>query len=114
MIDLGIFMGEYVILRRSLIRWEMDQGGGREPASLKSKGYQRPCLAGFPRQWTNDVLESGYGCIADSREASKIGYDRGSHPPNAVVQAVKFALYLARLPEGLDPIVFGDTSNEQL
>jgi hypothetical protein len=113
MVDLGIFMGEYIILRRPRLRWELDQGDPGKPASSQHKGYRRPCLAGFPHRWTKDVMQSGFACVADSRKASKIG-ENPRYPLNVTLRVVKSALYHARLPDGSDPIIFGDSSNEQL
>jgi hypothetical protein len=112
-VDLGIFMGEFIILRRPRVRWEMDQGEPSKSVLSQSAGYRKPCLAGFPRGWTNKVIESGNECIEDSHQASKVG-DPASDFTNVVLRVVRSALYLARLPDGNDSIIFEDSSNEPL
>jgi hypothetical protein len=113
MVDLGIFMGEYIILRRPRLRWEMDQGEPNKSVSSQRAGYRKPCLMGFPRGWTNDVIQSGNGCIEGSHQTSKVG-DRASDSTNVVLRVVRSALYTARLPDGDDPFIFGDSSQEPL
>lgn len=113
MIDLGIFMGEYIILKRPRVHWTMNRGEPNKSASAQPIGYKRPCLAGFPNGWTDNILQSGYGCVADSNDASKLGVSAVSST-SVVLRVVKSALYVARLPEGDGPIIFGDSSHEQL
>jgi hypothetical protein len=114
MIDLGIFMGEFIILKRPKLFWEIYQGHEIEPATFESAGYQRPIIGGLPRGWKKDVLTLGYGSIANSHEASKIGHNRISYGPTRIIPHLKSTLYAARLPDGTDPLVIGDSRNEQL
>ena len=111
MIDLGIFMGEYVIWRRPKVQWAIYRGHEIEPETLGSIGYLRPTLV-LPRLWRHDALASGFGIIVDRRNASKIGHSIISHPPNRLVGTIRQDLYLSGLPDHV--VVIGDSSHEPL
>jgi hypothetical protein len=98
-VDLGIFMGEYCILKRPKLYWEMYQGHAIEPATFRSTGYRRPCLAGFRGLWKSDTITAGYECLANSRGLAKIGHSNLSYRKNVVVECVKSILYDARLAD---------------
>jgi hypothetical protein len=114
MIDLGIFLGEYLISKRPRLHWEIYRGHAVEPATFKSIGYRRPHLGGMPRGWGCDVLMPGYGLIAGSRDECKFQLDRPKPEMGALIRRAKSDLYCSNLPDGEEPIIIGDSSNEQL
>jgi len=109
-IDLGIFMGEYVIFRQPEISWDVYRGHPADKAASHSAGYLKPCLAGFPRQTTSDVIVHGYGCLADGRQARKLGAHPALRGSDLLISSVKSALHSARNKS----FVRGDSNNEQL
>lgn len=114
MIDLGIFLGEYLIAKRPRLYWEIYRGHALEPATFKSTGYMRPHLGGMPRGWGCDVLMPGYALIASSREDAHLRLDEPPPEKDVLIRTAKSDLYLSNLPDGDDPIIIGDSSNEPL
>lgn len=114
MIDIGIFLGEYLSSKRAQLYWDIYRGHEVEPATYKSAGYLRPHLAGMPRGWGCDVLTAGCGFIEGSRCGSIIGHDVLATRGNALIGFAKEKLYFSRLPDGNDPIIIGDSKDEPL
>jgi hypothetical protein len=115
MIDIGIFLGEYLISKRPRLHWEIYRGHEVEPETIGSPGYMRPHLGGMPRKWGCDVLrDGGYGAIVGSREESQIQLDGRRRQTGGLISTAKAALYHANFPDGAEPIIIGDSSNEQL
>jgi hypothetical protein len=114
MIDIGIFLGEYLISKRPRLHWVIYQGHKEEPETIGSTGYRRPSLGGMPRGWIDDVLTTGCGLLAGSRDSSHLRFDAYKMETRVLVRRAKSVLYLANLPDGDDPIIVGDSRNEQL
>ncbi|MGA2045578.1 MAG: hypothetical protein ABSG83_19695, partial [Roseiarcus sp.] len=114
MLDIGIFLGEYLIAKRPILHWAIYRGHAIEPATFRSPSYLRPIVAGLPRGWISDVLKTGYGVVISNRERANIGHARGIYMSDALVLKAKSALYDARMPDGNDPIILGDPTNEPL
>jgi hypothetical protein len=111
-IDIGIFLGEYLIAKRPRLFWEIYRGHELEPESVNSSDYLKPCLGGMPRLWKSFPLMTGYGAVRSSRYLALIGHHSASG--GILVGIAKSALYRSRLPDGNDAIVLGDSSNEPL
>jgi len=114
MLDLGIFVGEYLIAKRPQLHWEIYRGHPDEDGELTGPNLKRPQLAGFPRQWGKDPLGLGYGIIAGSRKRSHIGHHPNVGEPDAMIKHCKSSLYLANVPDDGGPFIFGDYSNEPI
>lgn len=114
MIDIGIYIGEYLISKRPRLYWDIYRGHVEEPATFRSVGYMRPHLGGMPRGGACDVLTSGYGTVAGSRELSVIGCGGPYLEQNVLIRVAKAQLYYSRLPDGDEPIIIGDSTNEPL
>lgn len=114
MIDIGIFLGEYLISKRPRLHWDIYRGHVEEPATFRSVGYMRPHLGGMPRKWACDVLTTGYAVVATSRNQSVIGHDHYYDEKDALVGEAKSALHDSRQPDGYEPIIAGDSKNEPL
>jgi hypothetical protein len=115
MIDIGIFLGEYLISKRPRLHWEIYRGHVVEPETFGSPGYMRPHLGGMPRGWGCDVLrDGGYGAIVGSREESQIQLSGRHRQTAGFIITAKAALYHANFPDGDEPIVIGDSRDEQL
>jgi hypothetical protein len=99
MLDIGIFVGEYVIAKRPHIRWEVYKGHEIEPATFHSIGYQRPCLAGFAGGTNPDSLSVGYWCSSNLRQRTDIGAPPQGRPGDQFIGGLKADLYLATLTE---------------
>jgi hypothetical protein len=113
-IDLGIFLGEYLIAKRPRLFWDIYRGHAIEPATYDSDGYLRPHLSGMPRGWACDVLRLSLGAVAHSRQNSKIGRDRMFIEKDVLIRVARGELYASRLPDGDSPIIFGDSKNEPI
>jgi hypothetical protein len=113
MIDIGIFLGEYLISKRPRLHWSIYQGQQGEPGSFGAPWYRRPNIQGFPTGLIHDALTTGYWSVERSRDASKVGgypdYPRSSR----LVVSAKAALYKTKVPES-GPFMYGDSSNEPL
>jgi hypothetical protein len=112
MIDLGIFLGEYLIKKCPKLFWEIDRGIDIEPSSYEPTDFRKPCLGGMPRLWKSFPLITGYGAIANSRDLALIRTYKA--PQDVLVRAAQSTLYKSRLPDGTNAIVIGDSSNEPL
>lgn len=114
MIDIGIFLGEYLISKRPRLHWDIYRGHVEEPATFRSVGYMRPHLGGMPRGGACDVLTSGYGVVATSRNRCVIGRNHYYDEKDVLVRVAKEQLYYSRLPDGNEPIIIRDSKNEPL
>ncbi|MDH6259750.1 hypothetical protein [Bradyrhizobium sp. BR13661] len=114
MVDIGIFIGEYLITKRPQLRWEIYRGHLNDDSELTGPNLKRPNLAGFPRQWTEDALGLGYGVIAGSRKRAHIAGRPHLGDRNAMINHCKQSLQLANAPDNGTPYIFGDYSNEPI
>jgi hypothetical protein len=114
MVDIGIFLGEYLIGRRSHLHWEIYRGHPNEYGELAGPNLKRPHLGGFPRQWRKDVLGLGYGSVATARQMSQVGHSPMVGDRNGLIKHCKTSLHLANVPDDDRPFIFGDYSNEPI
>jgi hypothetical protein len=114
MIDIGIFVGEYLITKRPKLYWEIYRGHLDEDGDLTGSNLKRPHLGGFPRQWGRDALGLGYAVVATARQMSHLGYSRVTVEPDALIRKCKTSLHLANVPDNDQPYIFGDYSNEPI
>jgi hypothetical protein len=114
MVDIGVFLGEYLIGKRPKLHWTIYRGHRDEDGELIGLNLKRPQLGGFPRQWGKDVLGLGYGSVADARTMSHIGHPRSVGDPNGLIKHCKTSLHLANVPDDDSPFILGDYSNEPI
>jgi len=112
MIDIGIFQGEYLMVKRPKLHWEIYRGQEVEPATYGSIQFMKPCLGGFPRFWNGFPLRAGAGAIINGRGLATVG-DHMARNGSLVLDA-KQNLHLSNFLDGNDPLVVGDYRNEQL
>jgi hypothetical protein len=112
MIDIGIFIGEYLIAKHPRLAWEIYRGHEFEPATFESTNFMKPCIGGFPRFWKGFVLVTGFGAVINARGLSTIG-DRMSRT-KVLVHAAQNNLLHADVADGENPVILGDFRNEQL
>jgi hypothetical protein len=120
MVDIAIFLGEYLILKRPRLHWEIHRGHpdpDREGA-IAGSNLARPIIGGFPRpfQWKTDVFKHGYCSVAGSRQSSRIDYNPVMHGRSHLIGELKTTLHVANLSDRdeEESFIFGDYSNEQL
>jgi hypothetical protein len=114
MVDIGIFVGEYLIAKRPKLYWEIYRGHPDEDGELTGPNLKRPQLGGFPRRGGEDVLGLGYGAIATARAMSHVGHSPAVGDRNGTIKRCKSALYLAKTPDDGRPFTIGDYSNEPI
>jgi hypothetical protein len=114
MIDIGIFVGEYLIAKRPQLHWEIYRGHPEEDGELAGPNLKRPQLGGLPRQWGCDVLGLGYGSVAEARQTSHIGHNPAVGDPDGLIKFCKESLYLTNVPDDDSPFIVGDYSNEPI
>jgi hypothetical protein len=114
MVDIGIFIGEYLITKRPQLYWQIYRGHPDEEGELTGPNLKRPHLGGFPRGWSKDVLGLGYGLVAQTRAMSHVGHSPMIGDRNGMIAHCKQALYLANVPDDGTPFIFPDTSNEPI
>jgi hypothetical protein len=114
MIDIGIFVGEYLIVKRPKLHWEIYRGHPDEDGELTGPNLKRPQLGGFPRGWGDDVLGLGYGVVAGARKSSHIGHNPVINDPDGMIKQCKSSLYLANAPDDGSPFIVGDYGNEPI
>jgi len=114
MVDIGIFVGEYLIAKRPQLRWEIYRGHPNEDGELIGPNLQRPHLGGFPRGWGDDVLGLGDGIVTTVRLMSHIGHSRAIGDHDGLIRHCRSSLYLSNVPDNEQPFVFGDYSNEPI
>jgi hypothetical protein len=106
MIDIGIFLGEYLISKRPRLHWAIYQGQQDKPSCCEVPWYRRPNIEGFPRGLIDDVLTEGYWSIEKGRDGSKVG-GRRDHPHSSrLVMSAEAALYKTSIPHKGTAICF--------
>ena len=108
MVDIGVFLGEYLIAKRPKLHWEIYRGHLDEDGELTGPNLNRPHVGGFPRQWGKDVLGLGYGSVATARLMSHVGHSALVGDPNGLIKHCKTSLHLANVPNDDRPFIFGD------
>jgi hypothetical protein len=114
MVDIGIFIGEYLIAKRPQLHWEIYRGHPNNDGELTGPNLKRPHIEGFPRGWTRDALGLGYGVVAGSRKVSHVGHDPLVSDRDGMIKLCKQTLHLANVPDDGSPFIFGDYSNEPI
>lgn len=114
MVDVGIFVGEYLIAERPQLHWEIYRGHPDEDGELTGPNLKRPQLRGLPRGWGCDLFGMGYGSVAEARQWSHIGHNPAVGDPDGLIKFCKESLYLANVPDDDSPFIFGDYSNEPI
>jgi hypothetical protein len=114
MVDIGIFVGEYLIAKRPQLYWVIYRGHPNDRGELAGPNLKRPHLGGFPRQWGCDPLGLGYGVIAGSRKRSRIGHSPFVGDRDALIKECKSSLHLANVLDDGSPFIFGDYTNEPI
>lgn len=114
MVDIGIFIGEYLIAKRPRLCWEIYRGDPNDEGELTGPNLKRPQLGGFPRGWGDDVLGLAYGAAVDARKMSHIGHDPLVSDRGGMIKHCKQTLHLANVLDDGSPFIFGDYSNEPI
>ncbi len=112
MIDIGIFQGEYLILKRPRLAWGIYKGQEVEPTSYSSTQFMKPCLNGMPRFWNGFPLREGASAIINARGLATVG-DHMARTAG-LINSAKEMLYLSNVPDGEGPVIIGDYSNEPI
>lgn len=115
-IDIAIYLGEYLINRRPTLHWGLNQGERTKDGTTIGINLYRPIITGYPKTplWGTDVLQLAHGSCAISRDRANIFRDRYIVPGAPLTYHLKQALHLANLPKGDYVYVVGDYSNEPL
>ncbi|WP_156629443.1 hypothetical protein [Methylobacterium sp. Leaf85] len=113
-IDIGTFIGEYVIARRPGYYWDIYRGHLEEEATFCGPGYLRPTISGLPRGWKAGVITNTFRAAMDYRKASLIGATKSDKVPGRIISIIKSVLYMARASDETLPFIFGDSNNEPL
>jgi hypothetical protein len=67
MLDLAIFVGEYLISQRPRLRWICSLDCLKFFKREEISNFGRPRVGGFPLElWTVDVFQMGMGCLIDA------------------------------------------------
>lgn len=79
--DVGSYIGECILARRSTAFWALDKGDGN-PRSREVRGYLRPCISGVGQFIRVDVMEYAMDHVLNRRRAlywgaKKAGSDEG-------------------------------------
>ncbi len=114
-IDLSIFVGEYLISKRVNLYWDLFRGIDPENAESGNSNLYRPCLSGFPGYMKGDTFSPAYFAVYEVRKYAKEQYlltNRRS--PNSIVRDCQTKLVMAAIPNDGKPYMFGDTRNEPL
>ena len=117
MVDIAIFLGEYLILRRPRLHWEMLQRLLDSEGDMGDSELGLPIIGGFHEllQWKADVFYDAYSGIAGSRQRSKSIYDPVIHGNNSLIDQIKTILHVANLSdEEARTFIMGSFRNEQL
>ncbi|MGQ0682916.1 hypothetical protein [Bradyrhizobium sp.] len=114
MVDIGIFLGEYLIAKRPQLHWEIYRGYLDEDRELTGPNLKRPQLGGFPRGWGVDVFGLGYGAVVEARQMAHVGHDPLVGDRDGLIKHCKAKLHLANVPDDGTPFVVGDYSNEPI
>jgi hypothetical protein len=114
MIDIGIFIGDYLVAKRPQLHWDIYRGHRNGSDDLTGPNLKRPHLGGFPRGWRTDTLGLGYGCVAASRQRSHVGHGRTASDRDAMIKRCKSSLHLANVPDDGRPFISGHYSDEPI
>lgn len=115
-VDIAIYLGEYLIYKRPRLFWSINKGELNEEGKVIGNNLYRPIITGFPNAslWRTNVFRHATAFVARSRDRANIFRDRYVVPGDPLTYHLKHALHLAQLPEGDYVYVVGDYSNEPL
>jgi hypothetical protein len=113
-IDIAIFIGEYLISKRPRLHWEIYRGP--HPGSGEKSGSNkfRPCVGGFPRYWTGRVLPDAFDAIICAHDNATFQYPQPKSRLNFIISNCQTYLALANVPNDSTISISGDYSNEPL
>jgi hypothetical protein len=118
MVDISILLGEYLILKRPRLHWDILRQWSNERGKVLGTNLNRPVITGFPTPVFAGRIEDsfvyGYGSCADSRKDAKFGAPPNIYYPATLSYHMKQILHFAGLPDGDYPFVVGDYSDEPL
>ena len=117
LMDIGIFLGEYLIRQRPVLFWEINRPQLNEEGVFTGVYIGRPVLRGFPKtsEWSHNTFQQSYGQIADSRKRAHFSaIQTRRHYMETLSYSMKAALHMASLPAGDYVHIFGDYRDEPL
>jgi hypothetical protein len=106
MVDLAIFIGEYMIVQRPFLHWFCSFlcPDGFVPQSIPE--YGRPHIGGFPRPWQMNVFQMGSGTILAGRTRSELGHNRMTVRKDALVDWCRQNVRFSDAPNDDTPYIF--------
>ena len=113
MMDIGVFLGEYLVSKRPKLGWEIYRGNDNIPTNRLEVEYLKPCLGGIPL-FPIFPLNTAFGVVANSHQRALIQSNYDHTLPDALIIGAKSALYMSRMMADPNTVVIGDSSNECL
>jgi hypothetical protein len=107
MIDIGIFEGEYLIVKRPRLRWEIYRGHEIEPETFNSIDFMKPCLGCDGLLLKQPSLSVGCSSIANGRAISTMGSINRTR--SLLIANAQSILHATKVP-----YVIGDYRNEPI
>jgi hypothetical protein len=107
MIDLAIFIGEYLITQRPRLRWICSLDCLKYHKRNEISNLGRPCIGGFPLdEWTVDVFQIWEGGLLGSKKRSESRRARLRFRQHLMIEICRQALKVADAPDDGTPFIF--------
>jgi hypothetical protein len=107
MIDIAIFQGEYLIVKRPRLRWEIYRGHEIEPETFNSIYFMKPCLGCNDLLLKHQAFSIGCSSIVNGQALSTIG--RTDWTRDLLILNAQSTLHATKLP-----YVIGDYRDEPI
>jgi hypothetical protein len=107
MVDLAIFIGEYLIAQRPRLRWICSLDCLKYHKRKEISNLGRPCIGGFPLdQWTIDVFQMGDAGLRSAKKRSGSRRARLLFRQHLMIEVCRQALEVADAPDDGTPFIF--------
>jgi len=106
MVDLAIFIGEYMIAQRPFLHWlcSFQCPAGFVPESIPD--YGRPHIGGFPRPGEMNVFQAGSGAILAGRKRSEVGHNPLVVGKDVLIDRCRQLIRFSDVPNDGTPYIF--------
>jgi hypothetical protein len=107
MVDLAIFIGEYLIAQRPHLRWicSLDMLKYHKRREISNLG--RPAIGGFPHApWSSDVSQMGSGNLLEAKSRSQDSHARLLLDPENTIKVCQQVLRMADWLDDGEPFIF--------
>jgi hypothetical protein len=105
MVDLAIFIGEYLIAQRPRLRWICPLDCPKGLVLEDVPDFGRPHIGGYVHPWRTNLFQMGMGDLLTARMRSEIGHNLMTTQRNVVIENCEQCLKMADAPDDGKPFI---------